>query len=205
MKYLKMFNESISYGYIKFVCEKYDITNYTINDDMSIDVDGDVSFWKSEMEELPLKFGKVSGSFDCSDNKLTTLKGSPYYIGTDFDCSNNKLTSLEFSPKKIECDFNCCGNKITTLEGGPEYVGYTYYFSDNEVTSLRGLPEDINNFDAGVNPIDKYWFPITKKFSILNSDSTEYMNKLEIFLYMDIDTLDGDEICQQKLGYILNN
>jgi hypothetical protein len=34
-----------------------------------------------DMEKLPVKFGKVSGYFACYENKLTTLKGCPNYVG----------------------------------------------------------------------------------------------------------------------------
>ena len=41
---------------INEICQKYDIENYTINDDNSIDVDGDVDLYKCELTELPLNF-----------------------------------------------------------------------------------------------------------------------------------------------------
>ena len=39
MKYLKSFNESKQES-IDFICRKYNIKNYTINEDGSIDLDG---------------------------------------------------------------------------------------------------------------------------------------------------------------------
>ena len=50
------------------------------------------------MTKLPVKFGKVSGNFDCCKNNLTTLEGCPDYVGGDFSCWNNKLTTLEHRP-----------------------------------------------------------------------------------------------------------
>jgi hypothetical protein len=66
-------------------CNKY-LENYTINPDDTIDVNGGVYLWYKlgDMEELPVKFGKVSGDFSCGFNKLTTLEGFPSYIGDNF-------------------------------------------------------------------------------------------------------------------------
>ena len=68
------------------VCEKYHITRYTINDDLSIDVDDNVNLTLYSLEYLPLKFNYVSGNFDCSHNKLKTLEGCPQTVGGIFDC-----------------------------------------------------------------------------------------------------------------------
>jgi hypothetical protein len=95
-------------------CEKY-LTNYTINSNNTVDVNGSVNLWKNlgDMEKLPVKFGKVSGYFDCRYNMLTTLDGYPKYIGDYFACYENKLTSLEYCPKYIDDNFYCGQNKLT--------------------------------------------------------------------------------------------
>ena len=95
---------------IEEICRKYNITDYTINSDGSIDVnDHGVFFNGYGLNELPLKFNRVSGKFDCSHNNLTSLEGCPKYVGGSFFCNNNKLTfnssrcfiSTEFSSSKI--------------------------------------------------------------------------------------------------------
>jgi len=55
------------------ICKKYGIKNYTINDDGSIDVDGNVNLSYRKLTKLPLKFNNVSGNFLCYNNQLTTL------------------------------------------------------------------------------------------------------------------------------------
>ena len=112
---------------ISLICKKYNITNYTINDDGSIDVNGDVFLYNKELNELPLIFNKVTGYFDCGHNKLTSLKGCPVWVGFSFSCSYNDLTSLEFSPDYVGSYFSCSKNKLTSLEFSPDYVGG--YFS----------------------------------------------------------------------------
>jgi hypothetical protein len=99
-------------------CEKY-LYNYTINPDDTIDVNGDVFLYNElgDMEKLPVKFGKVSGNFNIRNNKLTTLEGCPYYIGSNFSCHNNRLTTIEGCPKIINGYVWCSRNTLTTLKG----------------------------------------------------------------------------------------
>ena len=54
MKHIKLFE---SFNDIDSICKKYNITNYTINSDGSIDVDGDVNLSNRGLTKLPLKFG----------------------------------------------------------------------------------------------------------------------------------------------------
>ena len=63
------------------VCEKYRIENYTINNDLTIDVDGGVYLGEKDLKHLPLRFNYVSGDFSCYENKLKTLEGSPQTVG----------------------------------------------------------------------------------------------------------------------------
>ena len=119
MKYLKLFE---SLENIHKICKKYDITDYTINSDGSIDVDGIVNLHGKYLTKFPLKFRNISGSFDCSYNNLTNLEGSPIHVGTSFYCDNNKLTSLEGSPTHLGGDFYCSSNRLTSLEGSTTYI-----------------------------------------------------------------------------------
>jgi hypothetical protein len=132
MKYLKSYNKLFeSEKSIHDMCRKYRITNYTINDDVSIDVDGNVDLSGRGLTKLPLKFRNVSGYFYCSDNELTSLEGCPLSVGVSFYCSDNKLTSLEGCPSSVGVDFWCFDNKLTSLEGCPSSVGGSFYCSGN--------------------------------------------------------------------------
>ena len=141
MKYIKPFNEQhrgylIPYDEIQRICNDYNIRNYTINDDGSIDVDGPVSLNSCGLTKLPLRFRNVTGYFDCSYNQLTSLEGSPEYVGANFWCNENQLTNLEGAPKSVNAYFTCSYNKITSLEGAPKSVG---------------------SFSCEGNPISKWW------------------------------------------------
>ena len=143
---------------ISLICEKYNITNYTINGEGSIDVVGDVDLYDKGLTELPLTFNKVTGWFDCSNNQLTTLKGCPRWVGRYFDCNINQLTSLEFSPDYIGGHFDCRYNELTDNYCDTEIMGNFY-------TSLRqdGL---IIKFNRATNYNE--WRKLYKRKLILN-------------------------------------
>ncbi len=122
------------------ICRKYKIKNYTINDDGSIDVNGDVGLSYGVLTELPLVFNKVTGDFYCYENRLTSLKGSPKWVGGNFSCYDNHLTSLEFSPEYVGCDFFCDFNDLTDLVGSPKYIGGDFLCGHNpELINPRGV------------------------------------------------------------------
>ena len=142
MKYLKLyenFEEDINricheYG-IDELCDVYNITNYVINRDESVDVNENVFIDNIDLETFPFKFGKIRGGFNCSNNELKTLKGAP-----------NEITLF----------FNCTGNNLTTLIDGPKKVGGAYYCSDNLLNDVYGFPEHFNgSYYMGNNPVEE--------------------------------------------------
>jgi len=84
---------------VHMICQKYDIKNYTINEDGSIDVDGSVYLFQRGLTELPVQFRIVTGDFHCAFNKLTTLQGAPQTVGEGFYCNGNPLTSMSGAPQ----------------------------------------------------------------------------------------------------------
>jgi hypothetical protein len=136
MKHLKLFE---NFNNIDSICKKFGITNYTINSDGLVDVNGDVDLSSESLTKLPLKFGKVTGYFDCYDNQLTTLEGGPKEVGGNFNCRDNKLATLEGSPREVGGDFYCNNNNLTSLEGGPREVGGGFYCGDNPIYSIYKL------------------------------------------------------------------
>jgi hypothetical protein len=144
MKYLKSYNESTKPVFRKYVeetCDDLFISNWNINDDGKVDVDGDVRISNCGLEEIPFKFGMVTGDFVCNCNNLKTLEGSPDYVGGYFSCNKNELVSLKGSPIRIGEYFSCGENKLKTLVGGPRLVNGDYYCDYNEIASLKGAPE----------------------------------------------------------------
>ena len=128
---------------IASICKEYYIKNWTLNPDGSIDVDGDVTISMIFLTKLPLKFGKVTGNFNCNDNKLTTLEGCPTSVGGYFCCHNNQLTTLEGCPTSVSGYFACNDNQLTTLEGSPKLVDGGFECHRNQLTTLEGCPTSV--------------------------------------------------------------
>lgn len=131
------------------------IENYTINEDLTVDVAGNVDLVRSWLKELPVQFGKVEGFFDCSHNQLTTLEGSPKEISDYFDCSHNQLISLKGCPNEVKGTFDCSNNQLITLEYGPRTVECGCFCENNQLTSLEFSPNEIRgeSFDCSGNKI----------------------------------------------------
>jgi hypothetical protein len=142
MKLIKLFEEFQSKSTIDTICKKYNIYNYTINQDRSIDVDGDVLLSGRELTKLPLKFGKVSGYFTCTDNRLNTLEGCPRIVGGDFNIYYNRLTSLIGAPESVGGDISCENTGLWTLEGCPTKIGGYIYCIGNPVFEIWKLIDD---------------------------------------------------------------
>ena len=140
---------------IDSICKIYKIKNYTINSDLTVDVDDTVNISNEELTELPLKFGKVSGHFYCENNNLTSLLGSPQTVGGFFDCYNNCLTSLLGSPKEVGGNFNCENNNLTSLLGSPKTVGGYFSCNRNKIINFKQLPITYKYYLEN-NPIDEF-------------------------------------------------
>lgn len=145
MKYIKLYEDHNKKVEIISLCGRWNISNFTINDDFSIDVQGDV-FFGSPIDggELPLTFNIINGNFFCAATGLTTLKGSPRIVNGYYDCSTNKLESLEFSPNYIGTDLLCHNCGLTDLKHFPEHIGGDIICSYNKLTSLENIQSIID-------------------------------------------------------------
>lgn len=125
----------------------YNIKNYKINDDGSVDVDGDVRIIGTNLDKLPIKFGRVTGYFLCFNLGLKTLEGSPYYVGDSFDCSSNKLVNLKYSPVEVVKHFDCSNNNLKSLEGLSSEIGGNLYCPFNNLKEL----DSVSNIEGEIH------------------------------------------------------
>jgi hypothetical protein len=173
------------------ICEKYNITNYTINDDGTIDVNGGVNLYNKGLTELPIRFNKVTGWFFCRNNQLTTLKGCPRWVGSNFSCSNNQLTSLEFSPDYVGGGFHCNRNDLTDLIGSPKEVGLYFYCSGNKkLINPKGCSEKIG---------DKFHCTNTPLESIFNEVDRNFLHAFNFYKIIKEDTVN-----LKRLKYVMD-
>ena len=201
MKYMKYMNKK----QIEDWLFSMNIENYVINDDLSVDVNGNAIISNKQLTKIPVKFGSVSGgfycvftkltslencptsvgeSFSCAYNNLTTLEHCPTSVGEGFYCHNNNLTSLEHCPTLVSWGFNCGNNKLTSLEHCPTSVGGGFYCNNNQLTILEHCPTSVGgNFNAGnikvpCSPAVSKWL-ITKDkylFHIIDNPSPDMVS-----------------------------
>jgi hypothetical protein len=212
MKYLKLFE---SFQNIHEICKKYGIKNYTINDDESIDVDGDVYLSGNRLTKIPLKFRNVSGYLDCRNNKLTSLEGCPKSIGGYFDCGQNQLTSLEGCPTSVDDSFSCSNNQLISLKGCATSVGGDFFCSYNQLNSLEGCPKSIggyfhceNNkivsFEGPRHIVDVFYCvdnPIEPIWELISDDGSW----IDMELFNDMDIIQDDVIILDRLNEFLES
>ncbi len=163
---------------INYICQKYNIRNYTINDDDgTVDVDDNVNLCNKGLTQLPLKFGRVNGYFDCGRNHLTSLEGSPQYV-EEFYCSNNELKTLEEGPKIVLVYYSFHNNKLINFKGFPEdFDGNISIFNNPVYKKLENIPVDKHNkFIYWCNEFDA----ITDDGKVIIERMEEVYNKLGI-------------------------
>jgi len=177
------------------VCKRYEIKNYTINDDLSIDVNGGVELYGEGLEYLPLKFNYVSGVFYCSYNKLKSLEGSPKTLNGRFSCSNNNLESLEGSPQTVGGDFKCSSNGLKSLEGSPRTINGRFSCSNNELKTLKGSPQtvngDFNCFNNKLESLEGSPQTVNGNFLCFNNElkDLEYFPEVNGIIYIKKNTV----------------
>jgi len=183
MKYLNKYKIFESDSAIEAICKNYGITNYSINNNGSIDVNGEVNLMDKRLVFLPIKFGIVTGSFICSDNNLETLYNFPQEVGGGINCSNNNLTSLK-GIGKVGGQIICSFNKLTSLEGIDELDSVITLINCryNKIKSLEFYPRLKSNYGHNFllygNPIYK----MVKCF--IEKENRDEL--VELFNYCDI-------------------
>ncbi len=121
-------------------------------------IDGDLDLSGMDLEKLPdLSDITVTGSFDCSNNRLISLDGAPRDVGYNFDCHGNCLYTLNGAPSHVDRDFNCSDNYLSDLMGGPQHVGGSFDCShNNSLKWLKGGPRHVGgSFDCSHNRLLK--------------------------------------------------
>jgi hypothetical protein len=129
--------------------KKYEIIRYVINDDLTINVNGDVDLDFHDIGEFPdyIQFNKVDGVFTCSECSLTSLRGCPLIVNSNFWCDGNLLTNLDDCPKIVLGKFICKSNSVKFTKD--------YIQSKCRVTIDR-IVENLNEFERGDNALKNY-------------------------------------------------
>ena len=98
LRELIVFRSSID---VKSWLDRSGIVDYTINEDLIVDVKGNVDITRVStilgLSFLPVKFGRVLGNFNCNKTNLISLLGTPDFVGKNFDCSSR------FDIRRLSC------------------------------------------------------------------------------------------------------
>ncbi len=133
----------------------FNITNYSLNEDGSIDCNQHVRLMLYDLNKIPFSFNKIYGYFDISNNKLNNLKNCAKYIEGHFGCNHNQLESLEFGPEYVGMYYSCYNNKLITLKGCVEEVYGDFDCANNKLTSLEFCPMEVEGiFNCSNNKLE---------------------------------------------------
>jgi hypothetical protein len=144
--------------------------NWSVNPDTGlVDVDGSVYMGGCNLKKIPVKFGNVSGCFDCDYNELKSLKSSPQSVGKHFFCSYNQLISLEGAPQSVGGYFNCRHNNLTSLVGAPQSVGDYFFIELNYIDKAHYyiiIPEieEMMERDVKLYRPNEYYYPYKEAY-----------------------------------------
>jgi len=127
--------------------EDFGIGKYKFRLDGTLDVFQDVNLIGFNLKELPFKFGKIDGDFNCYGNKLTSLTGAPEIVDGDFICHWNNLKDLKYSPKIVNGDFVCNINNLKSLE-------------DLDLNGITGKIYTYENFNLKLTEKEQLWMSL---------------------------------------------
>ena len=111
-----------------------EIENYTINDDLTIDIKiSNPILYKKKITQLPeyIQFGTVDAYFPIGSNYLISLRGCPHTVTQNFIADNNNLENLKGGPKFVGGDYWCSRNPLNSLEGAPEHISGSFWYTPN--------------------------------------------------------------------------
>jgi hypothetical protein len=132
----------------------HNIHRYNINEDLTVDVFGDVAITAVGLDRLPLKFRKVDGHFTLR-RIGKSLEGCPDIVTMSVLITNAGITNLKGGPRQVGSLYIDCCMKLTSTEGAPTKIDSSVMF--NECLSLKrivGLPDPIN-LDLSFNGCNK--------------------------------------------------
>ena len=200
---------------IDSICKKFDIENYTINEDSTVEVDGNVDLYDKRLTKLPLKFGKVSGNFSCLYNQLISLEGAPLSVGGYFNCISNQLKSLEGAPLSVGGNFYCDSNQLKSLSGISGRISGGIYCYNNQLRDVKGVKDGwLGEFSVRENPVYEIFklFPkdkwdevieILNEYEVIRDDgSLVILQRLEqVFLELGLEVPEIEEIKGYKIHF----
>ena len=145
-------------------------------------IEGHLNLRGQGMTELPdLSDVIVEGDFDCSENDLLSLKGSPKKVGGSYFCSFNKLKDLVGASKEVGRKFFCGNNdNLESFDGLPEKVGISFH-SGSAIAKQYGLEPTVYDYALVKEAVQRKrsQYIVTQIKKRLNINTTEGPTKLK--------------------------
>lgn len=157
MKYIKLFEEldiEKRKQKIYVLCEDLGLSNYTVNDDLTVDVDDHVIIKDRKFKKLPVMFGTIGGDFIIkSCNNLQTLVGSPKIVYCNYELVGNfSLKDMDYVPYLVGGSFKIKYHKNLLNIKYPNKIGGDIILSNLYIEALG----DMNKCDCGASDIELY-------------------------------------------------
>lgn len=127
---------------IEEVLNKYDVKNYTINKDGSVNLTGDVSFFNKGIDKIPFEIKSTTGIIDFSYNNLTSLEGCPEVAHSIF-FARNKIKEIDCVPMESKL-LSLSNNEIENLNFPEGFNSGEIVLRHNNIYDLKGMPSSFN-------------------------------------------------------------
>lgn len=142
--------EPVDHTQIKWFLNTKYIMNYTIEDDGTVNVDGDVTLTGCGigLQECPVKFGVVKGNFTTNDVNFKTFKNFPTEVGGNL-LIKMSLTVPDYTgfPAVIKGVASMKTIKAGSLKGFPQRIEK---FAEITVDGAKHDLNDLGDFGGGI-------------------------------------------------------
>jgi len=115
---------------------------YSFDDEGKLNVQSDVYLNDRKLpnDRLPIRFGKITGTFWARWCGLRRLDGLPYEVGASCVLAGNYMTNLVGAPKKVPGRLDLeYATSLQSLEGFPNEVGHCIFTWREDLPLLRLL------------------------------------------------------------------
>lgn len=119
------------------------ITDYTIDEQLVVNVNKSILVADKNIPYLPVQFGEIKGHFFFQNVGLKSLKGFPHTVKGRVSVVNNKLKSFRYSPDTITGDYAVNGNKFESFKNLRTKIGGVFFCHDNPLKNIDDISFEV--------------------------------------------------------------
>ena len=127
MKLLEVAQTQFSPELVQYLTDLHILDRTKLSPSGGLIVQGDVDL-PENVTSIEFPFESVTGYFDCSGTKVTSLKNAPLHVGDNLYCNRTN---------------------IATLEHVPQVINNNVYIRLTEIKSLKGIHKTHRNWKIG--------------------------------------------------------